>query len=511
MSLTPNETAAILPLAVPAVAACLIPIASLDRDQSSRKWIRAVFFCIALLSLGYSFWYTASLWASGMQPFYSGVSMDRLAQFAAIFVQVSAMYAVLQLWDHLHHEGWVKGEILSLLLFSVTGMILFCATSNLVILFLALELFSIPLYALTAFVRARGQAMEGGVKYFLTGAVASSCFLMGVVLLYGMTGTFDAQEIALVLTTNGLDPIVLLGAALLLMGFVFKVSAVPFHQWTPDAYEAAPHPIAGFMSVATKGVALIALIRVFAAFMGQSLPLGGKMQSAFAILAVLTLALGNLTALKQTNFKRMLAYSSISHAGYLLLGFVAGTLESYQAMLFYLCSYLLMNLGAFGLLSAFGLVGDNTKISDLRGLGWKRPGLGIAATICFLSLMGIPPTAGFFGKYLLFKELIFQGHVTLAIIAILASLVSIGYYLKPIVAMYMEPAADDSAPAPAPVAGATVLVSALFVVVLGFMPGRLLDGFAAPAIKEGIAGLERVEAQPPAETAEATETDVPPE
>jgi NADH-quinone oxidoreductase subunit N len=220
------------------------------------------------------------------------------------------------------------------------------------------------------------------------------------------------------------------------------------------------------------------------------------MQDAAAIAAVLTLALGNLAALKQTNLKRMLAYSSISHAGYLLLGFVAGTLESYQAMLFYLCSYLLMNLGAFGLLSAFGLVGDNTKIASLRGLGWKRPALGVAATICFLSLMGIPPTAGFFGKYLLFKELIAQGHVTLAIIAILASLVSIGYYLKPIMAMYMEPSQDDAKPAPAPLAGATVLVSGLFILLLGIMPGRLLDGLAAPSIKEGIAGMERVGAMP---------------
>jgi NADH-quinone oxidoreductase subunit N len=509
MSLTPNEVAAILPLAVPAAVACLIPIASLDRDQSAHKWIRATVFGMALLSLIYSFWYTAGLWASGMQPAYSSISMDRLAQFAAIFVQVSVMYAVLQLWDHLHHEGWVKAEVLALLLFSATGMILFCATGNLVTLFLALELFSVPLYALTAYVRARGKAMEGGVKYFLTGAVASSCFLMGIVLLYGVTGTFELAEIASILANDGsgIDPIALLGAALLLLGFAFKVSAVPFHQWTPDAYEAAPHPIAGFMSVATKGVALIALIRVFAAFMAQNSAIGDRMQGAVTIMAVLTLALGNLTALKQTNFKRMLAYSSISHAGYLMLGLVAGTLESYQAMLFYLCSYLLMNLGAFGLLSAFGLVGDGTKISDLRGMGWKRPGLGVAATICFLSLMGIPPTAGFFGKYLLFKELILQGHVALAIIAILASLVSIGYYLKPIMAMYMEPARDDSAPAPAPMAGATVLVSGLFIVVLGLMPDRLLEGFAAPPIREGIAGMERLDSAPAPEAAEAA--DVP--
>ncbi|MDR1841937.1 MAG: NADH-quinone oxidoreductase subunit N [Holophagales bacterium] len=482
MSLTPNETAAILPLAIPAVAACLIPIASLDRDQSTQKWIRAAIFAIAIIALGASFWYTTRIWGSGMQPSYRYLSLDRLAQFAAIFVQISAVYAVLQLWDHLHHEGWVKGEILALLLFSVVGMMLFAATSNLVLMFLALELFSIPLYALTAIVRVRTKAFEGGVKYFLTGAVASSCFLMGIVLLYGMTGSFDLNVIAQSLAKGVLDPLALLGAALLLMGFVFKVSAAPFHQWTPDAYEAAPHPIAGFMSVATKGIAIIALIRVFGAHLVPIAEIGSRAQTAFAALAVITLIIGNLAALSQTNFKRMLAYSSISHAGYLLLGFVAGTTEAHQAILFYLCSYLLMNLGAFGLLSAFGLVGDDTQFRDMRGLGWKRPGIGVAATICFLSLAGIPPTAGFIGKYLLFKELILQGHVVLAIIAIVASLVSVAYYLKPIIAMYMEPPKEDSEPVIAPFAGATVLVSGVLIIVLGLIPGRLLDGLVKPSI-----------------------------
>jgi NADH-quinone oxidoreductase subunit N len=205
-----------------------------------------------------------------------------------------------------------------------------------------------------------------------------------------------------------------------------------------------------------------------------------------AVLAVITLLVGNLTALSQTNFKRMLAYSSISHAGYLLLGFVAGTGAAYQAVLFYLCVYLLMNLGAFGLLSAFGLVGDDTQIRNLRGMGWKRPGLGVAATICFLSLAGIPPTAGFIGKYLLFKELILQGHVTLAIVGVLASLVSVGYYLKPIVAMYMEPSPDDFEPVIAPVAGSTILVSGLLIIVLGLFPGNLLNGFVKPAATGGL-------------------------
>lgn len=496
MNISHIELTAILPLAIPAVAACLIPIATLDRDQNIQKWIRSVIFGIALIALGASFFYTVRLWETGIQPAYGHFSLDRLAQFAVIFVLIAAIYTVLQLWDHLHHEGWVKGESLSLLLFSVVGMMIFASTSNLVLLFLALELFSIPLYALTAIVRARARALEGGVKYFLTGAVASSCFLMGIVLLYGMTGSFDLRQIGFELSSGSPDPLAMLGVALLMVGFVFKVSAAPFHQWTPDAYEAAPHPISGFMSVATKGIVLIVLIRIFSAPFMLNANLGSRMQTAMAVLAVATLVIGNLTALAQTNYKRMLAYSSISHAGYLLLGFVAGTGEAFQAMLFYLCSYLLMNLGAFGVLSAFGFLGDNTQLRNFRGMGWKRPGLGIAVTICFLSLAGIPPTAGFFGKYLLFKELIFQGHVTLAIVGILASLVSVGYYLKPIVAMYMEPPVDESEPIVAPIAGATVLVSGALIILLGLFPGALLDGLARPSIQEGLVSIMDLKDEP---------------
>ncbi|HWQ08070.1 MAG TPA: NADH-quinone oxidoreductase subunit N, partial [Holophaga sp.] len=358
-----HDLAALLPLALPAAAACLLPIAALDRDQSTQKWIRGAMFFIALLALFGSFFYVTQLWASGHQPAYGQLRMDRLGQFAAIFLIVTAIVTVLQLWDHLHQEGWVRGETLALLMASVSGMMLFTCTTNLMLLFLGLEVFSIPLYALTATVRLRAGAVEGGMKYFLTGAVASSCFLMGAVLLYGVTGTLELQEMAGPLgAPRGLDPLALAGAALLVLGFLFKVSAAPFHQWTPDAYEGAPHPVAGFMSVATKGAALLALLRVFPGLIaGPGSLLGTKLRLAIALAAVLTMVLGNLTALVQTNVKRMLAYSSISHAGYLLLAFVAGTHQAFTGLLFYLIAYLFMNLGAFGLLTAYGLVGERTS------------------------------------------------------------------------------------------------------------------------------------------------------
>jgi NADH-quinone oxidoreductase subunit N len=499
MSLTPSQWAALLPLILPAMGACLIPLMALDEDQVTAKWIRAVMYGTALLAVGASFWYLTNLWSTGAQPSFFQLHLDRLAQFTGIFVLVAAALTILQSWDHFHQEGWVKGETMSLLLFSVTGMMLFASTTNFVALFLGLELFSIPLYALVGTVRARSASAEGGMKYFITGAVASSCFLMGGVLIYGLSGTLDLAAAACMLEARGLalDPMVLTGAALLLLGFLFKVSAVPFHQWTPDAYEASPHPIAGFMSVATKGVAFIALLRIFPGSLAPLSAVGVRMQSVIAVLAVVTLVVGNLTALVQTNVKRMLAYSSISHAGYLMLAFVAGTPAAFNGMLYYLVIYLAMNMGAFGLLTAFGLVGEKTTFEDLRGLGWKRPAMGVAAAIFMLSLAGIPPMGGFYGKYMIFRELVATGHVGMAILGVLASLVSAYYYLRFLVALFLqapsaeaERLASDRPAVHAPMAGATVLVCAAIVMAGGFLQTFLADGFARRALVEGL-GLIR--------------------
>jgi len=313
---------------------------------------------------------------------------------------------------------------------------------------------------------------------------------MGAALVYGATGSMELSVIGPRLAAGPLDPIALAGAALLLLGFLFKMSVVPFHQWTPDVYDAAPHPVSGFMSVATKGVAVLALMRV----MAVGLPaVGPQFRSALAVVAVLSLLLGNLAALAQTSVKRMLAYSSISHAGYLLLGFVAGTPAAYAGVLFYLLAYLAMNMGAFGLLSALGLVGDEVGFEQLKGLGWKRPGLGIAVSLCLFSLAGLPPMAGFYGKYMIFKELILTGHVSMAVVGVLASLVSVYYYLGIPVALFMgkpsQQAEREAAERPAvlaPLAGATVLICGFLLVLLGLLPGTVLDGFARPAAEETV-------------------------
>ncbi len=491
MSLSPSEMAALWPVLIPALVGCVLPIAALDKDQATQKWIRGAMFVMTLAALGGAFFYTTRLWVSGAQPEFGFLRMDRLAQFSTLFLTVAGALAVLQLWDHLHQEGWVKGEALSLLLFSVTGMVMFAATTHMLLLFLALELLSIPLYVLTGLMRMRPAAAEGGLKYFLTGAVASSCFLMGGVLLYGVTGSLDLTVVAHRLAQGPLDPLALVGGAMLLLGFLFKVGAVPFHGWVPDVYEAAPHPISGFMSAATKGAAFFALLRIFPWNLSAMGAMQLKVGSAIAVLAVLTLVFANLAALAQTNVKRLLAYASIGQAGYLLLAFVAGTPEAYAGLLFYLAAYMAMSLGAFGLLTALGLVGERTDLMHLRGQGWKRPELGIAAALCMFSMAGIPPLAGFYGKYQIFKELVGTGHIGLAVLGVIASLVSVGYYLKVVIALFMEePSAahereeSEKPPVETPLSSATLLVCGLLIVLMGLLPGAVSRSLSGRVIQD---------------------------
>jgi NADH-quinone oxidoreductase subunit N len=487
---TAAQWSALLPAMYPALAACVILLMSLDKDQATQKWIRGAMYGTGFLALAGSFFSLAEVWHSGVVTgAYQQMQMDRLGQFGQMFVVVAGALTLLQSWDHFHQEGWVKGETVALLLLSLSGMMVFVSTTHLLVLFLALELFSLPLYALVATVRLRPEASEGGMKYFITGAVAASFFLMGAVLLYGLTGELDLVLIARRIGEHhlGSDPLLLAGGALLILGLLFKLSAAPFHQWTPDAYEAAPAPIAGFMSVATKGVALMALLRAFPGALSGA-GLGPKAQSAVAALAVLTLIFGNLSALVQVRVKRMLAYSSIAHAGYLMLGLVAGTPAAHAGMLFYLVVYLAMNLGAFGLLTAWGVVGDKDGFEDLRGLGWRSPLLGLFACLFMLSLAGIPPLGGFYGKYLIFKELVGTGHVGLAIFGVLASLVSVGYYLRLLVALYLQAptAQQEREAAERPVvrphlARAALWICAFIVVASGFCQQFLAKDFAGSA------------------------------
>lgn len=413
------------------------------------------------------------------------VALDPYAQVLGLVAIIAGGFTVLTSFHYVRDRGIGRSEYYALLLFSVSGMVMMAAANNLIVVFVALELLSIPLYVLAGFARPNLESEEAAIKYFLLGAFASGFLLFGVALMYGALGTTDLAKIAALIPQAGASPLLLLGAAFVLIGLGFKVAAVPFHMWTPDVYEGAPTPITGFMSVGAKAAGFAALLRVFNYSLGG---IQSEWVTIVAILAALTMIVGNIVAVSQNNLKRMLAYSSISHAGYLLLGLVAGTAAARTGMVFYLVVYLFMNMGAFGLLTVFGLVGERTHYDDLRGLGWKRPGMAIAIAVCMFSLAGIPPTAGFYGKYMIFKELVATGHLSLAIIGVLASLVSVYYYLRVLVALFLDaPRAsqereDAERPAVhAPLAGATILACAFLVMLTGLLQ-PWMNAFALRAL-----------------------------
>jgi NADH-quinone oxidoreductase subunit N len=357
--------------------------------------------------------------------------------FTLLFCAVAAV-AVLQSWDYVKRTRINHGEYYALLLSATLGMILMAASSDLITIFLGLELMSLALYVLVGFRRTRLDSSEAALKYFLLGAFASGFLLYGIALLYGATGTTNLGRMAIFLADSPLlgNPMLVMGGLLLLVGFGFKVAAVPFHMWTPDAYEGAPTTVTGFMSAGAKAAGFAALLRVVIVALAG---LQADWRPLLSWIAILTMTVGNVTALLQTNLKRMLAYSSIAHAGYLLVAVVAGGVDGGSAALFYLAVYSVMNLGAFGVLALLGREQEErVLLSDLAGLGVRHPALAAAMAVFMLSLGGIPPTAGFMGKVYLFSVAVKAGLVPLVIVGVLNSVVSIFYYLRVTVAMYMQ-------------------------------------------------------------------------
>jgi NADH-quinone oxidoreductase subunit N len=357
--------------------------------------------------------------------------------FTLLFCGIGILGTLIS-WDYARRTGIGRAEYYALLVGSTLGMILMAASNDLITIFLGLELMSLALYVLVGFRRSRLDSNEAAIKYFLLGAFASGFFLYGIALCYGATGTTNLARMSDFLAASPVQDNTLLitGGLLLLTGFAFKISAVPFHMWTPDAYEGAPTAVTGFMSAGAKAAGFAALLRVVLH------PLAGLHEAwgpLLAVVAVLTMTVGNVTALLQLNLKRMLAYSSIAHAGYLLVAVVSGGTDGAAAALLYLAVYSVMNLGAFGVLTLLGREHEErVLLGDVAGLGFRRPWLGLAMAIFMLSLAGIPPTAGFMAKVYLFGVAVRTGHVPLVIVAVLNSVVSVFYYLRVTVAMYME-------------------------------------------------------------------------
>ena len=372
---------------------------------------------------------------------------DPLTVFFTLLFCAIGVVSVLVSWDYVRRTRIHQAEYYALLLSSVLGMVVMAASNDLITIFLGLELMSLSLYVLVGFRRVRLESNEAALKYFLLGAFASGFLLYGIALLYGATGTTNLARMGAFLSDTPLphNPLLVAGALLVLTGFAFKVSAVPFHMWTPDAYEGAPTSVTGFMSAGAKVAGFAALLRlVLRALYGFE----ADWQPLLAALAMLTMTVGNVTALLQTNLKRMLAYSSIAHAGYVLVALAAGGPDGAGAALFYLAVYSFMNLGAFAVLAMLGRGRDErVLVTDLSGLGFRQPALAFAMTLFMISLGGIPPTAGFMGKVYVFSVAVKAGLVwPLVVVGVLNSVVSVFYYLRVTVALYMrEPEGEPTA------------------------------------------------------------------
>ncbi len=406
------------------------------------------------------------------------VALDGFRFAMSTVFLLGAILTVMLSLGYLGRERIIIPEYYLLVLLATLGMMFMSAGADLVVIFLGLELMSVSVYVLAGINRRSIFAAEASLKYFLLGAFASGFLLYGIALLYGATGTTNLTLIFVEITSLELQSNVMLvaGVALLLVGFGFKVAAVPFHMWTPDVYDGAPTPVTAFMAAAVKTAAFAALLRILFQALG---PVDILWTEAAWWLAAITMVVGNLIALAQRQLKRMLAYSSIGHAGYLLVAVASGTELGVAATLYYLLVYTLMTLGSFAVLAAAGRGGERELlIDDLNGLAGRRPWVAFAMTVFMLSLLGFPGTAGFIGKWYILSAAIDAKVWTLAIVLVGASVVSAGYYLPVIMAMYMKPAASETAHESVQVLGAArwvVGATALLLLVFGVWPNRVMD------------------------------------
>ncbi|MGD8813841.1 MAG: NADH-quinone oxidoreductase subunit N [Anaerolineales bacterium] len=400
---------------------------------------------------------------------------DGYASFLHLVFLLSGLIGIALAYDYIRRQGIERGEYYTLLPFTVSGMMLMAQAGDLIVVFLALELLSLPLYVLAGFAGPRAESEEAAMKYFLLGAFASGFVVYGIALTYGATQTTNMDAILTALQAGQADStLLLIGAGLILVGLGFKVAAVPFHMWTPDVYQGAPSAVTAFMAVGAKAGGFAGLLRVFlAAFPG----LAADWVPVVVWIAAITMTWGNIAAIAQTNIKRMLAYSSIAHAGYILMALPAAAKagmapEAISGALFYLMAYAITNLGAWAVVLALEKEeGKGLEIEDYAGLGARRPLLAITMMIFMLSLTGIPPTVGFVGKFYVFRAVIASDLIGLALVGVITSLISAFYYLRVIVMMYMRPGEPESRSEVW--LNFSVGVAALATLVLGILPGPL--------------------------------------
>jgi NADH-quinone oxidoreductase subunit N len=466
-----SSFSAVVPMACVAAAAIAAMTAEAFRSPGERMPIGPLGY-IGLVGAAIS---TYLLWDRNAVSF-GVVLADNFSLFITWVLIIVGVLSLAFSSVTVEREHLPAGEYYALMLFSLSGMILMAMASDLLVIFLALEVLSLAVYVLTGIRRDSAAATEASFKYFLLGAFASAFFLYGIAFTYGITGSTRLDRIGSLIAAQSMapTPMQLLAVGLLLVGFAFKVSAVPFHMWTPDAYEGAPPAVTGFMSTGVKAAAFAAFVRVF---LTAFEPLRGDWSTVLWVIAAATMIIGTVVGVAQSSVKRMLAYSSIAHGGYLLVALVSANDVGKGAILFYLLTYAVTNLGAFGVISLLDTADrPNDQVRDYAGLWNDHPKLAILMTLFLLSLGGFPPLGGFIAKWYVFTAATRAGYTWLAIIGVLTSVVSVFFYLRIVVMIYMTPSASPlQLPAVPRTAAIGLFAAAFLVLYLGILPSRVLD------------------------------------
>ncbi len=470
LTATPATLLAIAPAAVLVTTTAVLLLLDLlpPRDRKGHLGFVGLAGVVAMLIV------TLLLWGTPRQGFGGMVALDSYALFVNVVIAYATGLVLLLSMDYLSRNGIEAGEYYALVCLSATGMVLLVSATDLIVVFLAVELMSLSLYVLAGFFSSRLTAGESAMKYFLLGAFATGFLLYGIALIYGATGTTNLDKISAAAVGRSRDPLLVMGFGLLLVGFGFKISSVPFHMWAPDVYEGAPTSVTALIATGSKAAAVATLVRVLLSVHPAAPP---DWVTLLWVAAVLTMTVGNVVAIAQSNLKRMLAYSSVAHVGYMLVGVVAGGSLGNGGVLFYLLAYTFTTVGAFGVILLLERGGQEAvNLEDYSGLSTRHPVLALTLSLFLLSLIGIPPTAGFVGKFYLFAAAIQAGYLWLTVIAVLNSAVAAYYYLRLIVYMYMrEPEGVPTAFAPSFAGGLALGIALWGVFQFGLMPAPLFD------------------------------------
>ncbi len=464
-----NTIYALAPVLIIVAASLMVMILEVFLKRENRSYLAylSLMFLIAAAAGCIKFW------DKGYSYFDGNLALSNLSLFFSIILILTTFLVILISMKYLSLQNTNYGEFYALLLFALSGMIIMVSSSDLIVIFLGLEVLSISSYALAGLRREDERSNEAAVKYFLLGSFASAFLVFGIAMLYGATQTTAIPAIIEGLQSSiSVGTLGLVGLGLIVIGFGFKIAVVPFHMWTPDVYQGAPTPITAFFSVGPKAVGFAVLLRIFVPYFQDALE-SRLIFGLLWVIAAITMIAGNLIALRQTNVKRILAYSSIAHAGYIMVAILA---KDIQSLVFYLTAYLFMNIGAFAAVIALGKKDhEYLELEDYKGIGFRYPWIGATFAVFLISLAGFPPTGGFLAKFYVFSAAVRQGLVSLVIIGVLASLVSVFYYLRIVINMYMkEPSYDVEINIDNPALFLALFLCLYGVLQLGIFPGNIL-------------------------------------